>query len=145
MRNFRVFGVLCAVGIFSVVMVSSVSAAEWLLNGATIVSPVPVETPGEVTLDVLVLGALAVDIRCSLIFDGTVGPGATDLVEKILNLAKEEIGKELVGLGLSCEVITSAFEECGPVDGLAEVWTDSLPWMTTLELEGTTVLERLTE
>ena len=141
MRKIQIMGLLCAVCAFSMVAVASSSAAEWLLNGGAIATPDPVETSGELNLDVLVLGVLAVSLKCSGIFDGTVGPGAADLVEKLLNLAKEEIGKELVGLSLSCAVVTSAFEECGPVGGLAEVWTDNLPWATTLELEGTTVLD----
>ena len=141
MRKIQILALLCAVCTFSMVTVASSSAAEWLLNGAAITTPDQVETTGELNMDILVLGVLAVALKCSGIFDGTVGPGATGLVEKVLNLTKEEIGKELVGLALSCEVVTSAFEECGKVGGLAEFWTDNLPWTTRLELEVTTVLD----
>jgi hypothetical protein len=140
MRKIQILAVLCAVCAFSAIVVASASAAspEWLLNGAAIGTAIPVETTGELTLDVLLLGVLAVAVDCSGIFVGTVGPGAADLVTAILSLTKVEIGKELVGTGLSCEVLTSSFSECGAVGGLAEVWPDNLPWVTTLELVGTT-------
>ena len=141
MRKIQILSLLCIVGAFSMVCVASASAAEWLLNGAAIATSDPVETVGEINFDVLVLGVLAVSLKCSHVVDGTVGPGSVGLVEKLLNLTKEEIGKELVGLALSCEVMTSAFEECGKAGSLAEVWRDNLPWETKLELEGETVLE----
>jgi hypothetical protein len=128
---------LFAVFAFSAAIAGSASAettllAEWLFNGAAITALLPVETTGELLLETLVLGISAVDIDCSGIFDGSVGPNGEDEVTKLLNLAKEEIGSELTGLSLDCEVLT-AVSQCLAGE-LAELWTDNLPWHTNLFL-----------
>jgi len=144
MKKIQILAALCAVCAFSMAAVATASANEWLLNGAAITAKTAVETTGELTLDVLVLGVLAVAIDCNGAFDGTVGPGAADEITAVLNLEKVEVGKELVGTALSCEVLTSAFEECGKVGELASVWVDGLPWKTELLLNGSVIEDDIT-
>jgi hypothetical protein len=78
------------------------------------------------------LGVEAVDIDCSEIFVGSVGPNGEDEITEVQNLAKEKLGENLVGLSVSCEVL-SAVSQCHAGE-LAELWPDSLPWRTNLEL-----------
>jgi hypothetical protein len=134
-----VFLALFAVLAFSAVAAGSASAevtllAEWLFNGAAITALLPLEATGEGLIATLVLGIEAVGILCRGIFDGSVGPNGEGEVTKVLNSAKEEIGSNLVGLSLSCEVETSFNSECGAVGGLAEIWVDNLPWHSNLFL-----------
>jgi hypothetical protein len=130
---------LFAVFAFSATVAGSASAettllAEWLFNGAAITALLPVETTGEVLLVTLVLGVEAVDIHCSGIFDGSVGPNGEDEITKLLNLEKEEIGSELVGLSLSCTVEKAISGSKCNVSELAELWADGLPWHSNLFL-----------
>jgi hypothetical protein len=144
-RKIQILGLaLCAVFAFGAVVAASAFAAspEWLLEGKPIVTADLVETTGALTLDVLVVGILAVALDCSGIFVGTVGPGAADLITEVLNSAKEPTSSTpLTGLALSCEVLTSALKECGNVGELAEVWLVKLPWVTELLLNGTTITD----
>jgi hypothetical protein len=144
MKKIYVVGLaLFAVLAFGALSASSAFAeTEWLLNGAPITGEDSVLTIGNLILDVLVGGLLVVAIECSGDFDGTVGPGAQDLILKVFSLAGVEVGAPLTtGTGLSCEVLTSTFNECGAVGSLAEVWPINLPWTTTLELVGGVLLD----
>jgi hypothetical protein len=108
--------------------------AEWLVSGVGVTALTSVETSGEVLVATLVLGVEAVDILCSGIFDGSVGPSGEDEITAVLTLSGVEVGKELVGTPLSCTVDTSVGKECGEVGGLAEIWVDGLPWHGLLVL-----------
>ncbi len=108
--------------------------AEWLLTGAVITTPDLVEIDGELNLINLDGGGLGVtiEILCSGILDGTVGPASADLITELLNLAEEKIsGTALSGLELVC----TDTKNCeNPL-----VWAEELPWETELELmEGVT-------
>ncbi len=108
------------------------TAAEWLLEGAAIVTPDLVEIPGELNLINLDGGGLSVDIEvlCSLILEGTVGSGNGDLITEVLNLAKELIsGTALSGLELVC----ANSKNCES----PKLWGVKLPWETELETMGT--------
>jgi hypothetical protein len=138
-KLYIVFLALFAVLAFSAVAAGSASAevtllAEWLFNGAAITALLPVETTGELLLAILVLNLEVVAILCSGIFDGSVGPNGEDEVTKVLNLTKEEIGSNLVGLSLLCKVEVSFNKECGTVGETAELWVDNLPWHSNLFL-----------
>jgi hypothetical protein len=151
MRKLQIVLVLFAVLAFSVVATVSASAettllAEWLFNGAAVTALLPVEMAGEFLLALLILGVEALDILCSAIFDGSVGPNGEDEITKVLNLVKEEIGSELVGLPLECVVDLDMGNECGGVGTIADVWPDDLPWHTQLDLmESGVILDHFLE
>jgi hypothetical protein len=113
---------------------SAFAESEWWVDGVPATVAVSAVTTGLLTLDNLVLGVLVIAVDCEGTFDGTVGPGAADLITEVLNSAGEPTGTPLVGLALSCTVETSSFEECGKVGELAEVWPENLPWETKIEL-----------
>src|SRR6202046_352914 len=129
---------LLAVFALAAVTAGSASAettllAEWLFNAAAVTSLLPVETSGELKLSTLVLGINAVELLCSGIFDGSVGPSGEDEVTALLNLAKEEISKTpLTGLSLDCEVLVGSTGAKCLAKELAELWPDGLPWTTLL-------------
>jgi hypothetical protein len=132
---------LLAVFAFSAVLASSASAevtllAEWLINAQPVATLTSVETvllgATELLLVTLVLGVEAVDIDCSGIFVGSVGPNGEDEITEVQNLSKERLGENLVGLSVSCEVL-SAVSQCHAGE-LAELWPDNLPWHTNLFL-----------
>jgi hypothetical protein len=140
MRKFNVALALFGVLAFSVFAAVSASAettllAEWLFNSAAVTALLPVETEGSIFLSTLVLGIKAVEIECTGIFDGSVGPNGEDEITKVLNLPKEEIsGTPLVGLAVDCTVqVGSATAKC-LVGELAEIWPLNLPWLTELIL-----------
>lgn len=138
MKKIQILGLaLAALFALSAVMATMASAettllAEWLFNGAAVTAALPVETTGELTLTSLLLGVVGAAIKCAGIFDGTVNANGAGQVTALLNVAKEEIGKELVGLELICLVTVAG--ACGAVNAEARLWTDQLPWNTTLEL-----------
>src|ERR1700735_1074780 len=109
--------------------------AGWLFNAAPVTALFTAGTSGELKLTTLVLGVTGVEVVCSGIFDGSVGPSGEDEVTALLNLAKEEISKTpLVGLSLDCEVIVGSSTVRCAVKELAELWPDALPWHTLLVL-----------
>jgi len=132
---------LALVAVFALSALTASSAfavtllAEWLLNGGVIATPDLVEIPGELTLVNTNGGGLGVkvEILCSGILDGTVGPGSADLITELLNLAGEKIGEGLGTLELVC---TNTLNCTNP-----KVWAEGLPWETEAELleQGTEV------
>jgi Trypsin len=110
-------------------------SAEWLANGSAIATALASETSTEFLLEdnKTLTGKSAV--LCNGILDGTVSPSGEALVEKLLNLAKEEI--VLLGLAL---LGTGAGSDCVAVSGCAEgtatspieVWAEKLSWPALL-------------
>jgi hypothetical protein len=149
MRKLQIVLAFFAVFAFGAIAVGSASAeltllAEWLFNGAAIPALLPVTITGEVLLSLLEFGIEVADILCSMIFVGSVGPNGEGEITKILNLAKEEIGVELVGLSLECMVDASAIAGCGAAGSIADFWIDQLPWLMNLELmESGSFLDRV--
>jgi hypothetical protein len=140
MKRFRLLGVaLAAVFAVGVVLASSASAtvtfllAEWLKNGTAVAGELNSIAEGTILLEdtSTLVGPSAV--ICSGALLGRVGEDGLDVISEVLNLAKELIGSELVGLPLECEKETFC-------EG-ALVWPEKLPWNTLLELmeEGTEV------
>jgi hypothetical protein len=143
MRKIYTVGLaVVAVFAFSVIAAASASAAtEWLLEGAAIPSPGDtVETTGELLLEDTGTGT---QIECSGKFDGTVGPGATDKIEKILNLAGvEETSNENLAKvtkpAIDCKVEAAGL--CNvTVGALIWVFPLHLPWKTELLLPEATL------
>lgn len=133
MRKLHLVGLaLVAVFAFCALAVSSASAevALWLWNAGDITENLAVTTTGLLTLATLVLGVDFALIHCEGAFDGTVGPNGVDEITAVLNATGEEIGQNLVGRALSC---VGEGGEC-PLNSLAELWVDNLPWLTQLEL-----------
>src|SRR6202044_1373700 len=62
---------------------SAMAAAEWLLNGSSIASATAAKTTGELLLEDM---GTKTDVLCSATLEGTVGPGATDEITKIVDL-----------------------------------------------------------
>jgi hypothetical protein len=135
MKKFQaVILALFAVSALGVVFAASASAevtllAEWLINAAVIPAGTTVEseTTGSLLLEDNKTPFGAAAVLCSAILDGTLGPNGEDLITAVLNLAKELIGEELVGLALECE----GEKLCSTP---ALVWPDKLPWPTLLFL-----------
>ncbi len=113
-------------GGFAKVSESTYLPAEWLDNGAAITSAQLVESEGELLLGDTVLG-VKVDILCSAIFVGSVGPSGEDELTEMLTLAGEAISKTpLVEPSLTC----TNDENCAE----ALVWAVNLPWQSQLTL-----------
>jgi hypothetical protein len=135
MKKFQaVMLALFAVSALGVVLATSASAevtllAEWLINAVAIPAGTTVEseTTGSLLLEDNKTPFGAAAVLCSAILDGTLGPNGEGLIISVLNLAKEVIGGELVGLALECE----GEKLCSTP---ALVWPDKLPWPTLLFL-----------
>src|SRR5450759_4894241 len=98
MRKIQILGMaLFAVFAFGAVAAASAFAAsEWEVEGVKLTTTLPAETEGSLKLIKLVSTTnreILVEVRCEGIFDGTVGPGSKDTINKVLNLAMEEIGQ----------------------------------------------------
>lgn len=146
MRKTQILGLaLFAMLACSVIVVASAGAEAllWLVNGADFTGTLNAETEGLIELHKLVSptnGNLLNTLHCEGIFDGTItnpavgfGDG-TDEVTKVLNLLKEEIGEELVGLAIFCLVTQAAEAADCKLNTEAEVWPEKLPWLTDLQL-----------
>jgi hypothetical protein len=140
-----------AVVAFSAIVVASASALEsgWLVGNATTgvgaLTAQLVDTGEELTLDLLIGGILVIALKCSGLFDGTVGgedEGVAsikwDLVTEVLNLSEKPVN---AANPLLCEVVTSALEACGKVGESASVVPLNLPWLTEIILNGATFLD----
>jgi hypothetical protein len=132
MRNFTLLGLMLFVALSCSACVATAAfaeEAEWLFNGEKLGGPQPVNVMTEFLLENTRTGAA---MLCSARFDGTVGAGANDLIEKVLNLGSEEISSTpLTGLALSClgENSCEATE-----DGIA--WPTGLSWASLVTLTG---------
>lgn len=106
--------------------------AEWLANGAPILTTLSAEGSGSVTLEDIktVVGRVA-DL-CSGILVGTIGPDGKGEITEELNLSREKIS-ELGGLALLCTSVAGCAEatEASPI----EDWPGKLPWPTLLYLK----------
>jgi len=145
MRKLGILGVavcaLLALGAFVASTAFAADEAIWLVNGELVLANLNAETEGELLLvgyNSATSTTPLVEVKCSGIFDGTIGPNGVDEVTKVLNLAEVEVGNDgatLTGNPLLCESFVSpeAFDcETGPEK--AEVWPASLPWKSQLEL-----------
>lgn len=84
MTRIRIIGLaLVAVFAISAVVAASASALEWLLNGKPILTAKAVSSSGSLVLEDLAATGGAVEIECTGSDEGTVGPGAQDLVTTI--------------------------------------------------------------
>lgn len=128
MQRIKIMGLaLVAVFAFAAIASSSAFAApEWLLGGKSITKPVAVKSKSVGKLLLADLGA-GTSIVCEGTDEGTVGPGAMDLVSKITatNCSFEEAG--------SCE-------SGKPVTAKAV----NTPWLTELFDNGTEVRDDIT-
>jgi len=117
---------LCAL---SALMTASASAvltfelALWLLDGADVISPVLVDSLGELLLENLLNGAA---IECSGLFEGFVEAESLDLVTIVYDLSGT-LWEELVGSGVAC----SSEKLC--TEGRGKAWPIKLPWETEVE------------
>ena|ERR1700684_2949384 len=111
----------------STVLASPAGAAQWLVNGASILGLQSTETTG--TLKLIAEGEPiigTVEVTCSMILDGTISPAGLDEVTSLLNLKGEAIsGTPLTGASLAC---TNVSKCASP-----EAWAVNLPWESHLE------------
>jgi len=132
MKKFQILGVaLIAIFAFSVVAATASAVefllAEWLWEGKPITAALAVEMEGELLLEDTKTLIGKVDILCSGVFLGTVGPSSADEITELLTLGLVAIPlTALSGTGLECE----NSEHCEK----AKVWAEELPWKTEAEL-----------
>jgi hypothetical protein len=103
--------------------------AEWLIGGEKLTTSLAVEGTGEINLIDTNAGGLGirVEVLCSGIGVGTIGPNGAGEVTEFLNLAKEAIGlTPLTGLALTCTNSANCTEPLG--------WAAKLPWKNELVL-----------
>lgn len=128
MRNIQILcaGFLATLSV-SVIVASTVCAAEWLVDGASITELRSVETIGSLSL--LATGEPIignVEVSCSQIFDGTISPGGLDEVTGALTTSGEFISTTpLSAPSLLC---TNTLKCTSP-----EVWWVSFPYTSKLE------------
>ena len=121
MKHAKIFG-LAMVVLFAIGAIGSAAAfagPEWLLNGAAITSPVSIKSKsvGSLLLSDLKAPSGGTAVKCTGTDEGTVGPGALDLVT------------EVTATGCTFEKAGS----CTTSDRVTAKAVD-LPWMTQLEL-----------
>lgn len=137
----RLLSVFGAVLVFSALAATNSAATLWLHNGASLLSATSANVHGTIALHHKggIAGTITIECPTSLA-DGTVGPGAKDLGEKILNASGEEVtsSKPLI-----CKV-TVGTQVC-PVGTKVPVVPLHLPWGTELVLEGGATWDKLTE
>ena len=123
---------LVAVLAFSALAAASASAHEWLFKTEKIAAALVSDTSGELLLEEM---KEKTQILCNGLFEGTVGPGAVDLITLVEGLEGKnvehanELNKETGWI--SCEFI--AHSPCEEANGaLATVYPVNLPWETEL-------------
>jgi hypothetical protein len=124
MKKIHVLGIgVLAMLVVGIMSVASASAAEWLANGAVIGAAKASTTTGEILLRNTNAGGLGlnVEVLCSGSFDGTVGPGKNDTIEKVLSLSGVEV---TLAAPLAC---TNEANCSSP-----QVSAVGLPWKTEL-------------
>jgi len=150
MRKTYVTGlaIVAVCAFWAVLAAPALAEDEWLAKGAVIAAALAAEIPMELTLINLEKagGATLEEILCSLIFDGTVGPGAEGVIEDILSLSGEVIGElEMTNeKALDCTVVSSVGSSmiACKLNTLVELWLDNLnleltlTWRTQIELMG---------
>jgi len=141
MRKLQVLGlVLFAVLVFSAVAATAAFAeSEWLVEGTALAGELPAETEGLLILKNYEKNntTVLVEVHCTGIFKGTIGPGGLDLVDDVLSLDHSltvvtlEEGDENK-TPLDCLVILDggALTDCTQEEAselnLANVWVDNL-------------------
>jgi len=133
-KNIHIIGIAAVA--LSAFMAPSAFAAnpEWLVDGAAVSAGTSIETKGDLILtDLGAPGEPAV--LCEGILDGTIGPGGTGEVTKVLNLAGVEVSS---GLGTGTILLCPPVKTC---TGETEILPKGLPWKTQLTLSGTSVLD----
>ena len=139
MKRIHVVGLaLVAMVALSAIIASTSSAAvtfllaEWLIGGEKMTAALAVEQSGELNLintNASGLG-IRVEILCTGILDGTVGPASAGEITELLNTSKEAISlTALSGLALEMPNCTNTKNCTEPL-----VWAVGLPWKTELEL-----------
>jgi hypothetical protein len=123
------------VAMFAFLAVGATSAfaeSKWAVGKKVLTAAVKSETEGELNL-ITKSGTTPENvIKCSGIFDGTIGPEAADTVEKILTLEEVEV---TAAKPLTCAVVTDENSTLNCKAGEnAKVVGLNLPWTTTLEL-----------
>ncbi len=129
LAKFKVVGLLLVV-VFAVsaVVASSASALQWLVGGKGLTASVAIKSSGTLTLADLSAGTTIV---CEGTGEGTVGPGASDLVS---NLTATKC-KFATGLQGSCESEEKTAPTATPLN---------LPYNTLLLTKGSLTLDRIT-
>lgn len=153
MSKIRILGVaLFAVFAFGAISATAAFAeSEWLVEGKPITTAegaLNAETVGELTLirySASKSATVLTEVVCSGIFDGTIGPGATDKVTSVLTLAGVAVGV-LGGTALMCNVTKDegGLTDCETGTANALVWAENLPWTTAITLSGSTFLDTFT-
>ena len=147
MRKIHIVGLaLVAAFAFSAVAVASASAHEWLTKaGAKVEKAEKSTTDGLLLLHLKKIGALEgggeLTVHCEGSFDGTVGPGAADKVEKVLG-TKGELGTE--ASPIKCEVVESTNSICKAKTAVSVI-PIHVPWATELLLIGSTLYDHFFE
>jgi hypothetical protein len=143
MKKIHVVGLaMFAVFAFGAIAASSAFAEDrWLIDEVGVATLTSVQTSGVLLLVDLNTPIGVSQIECSSILDGTVGPAGEDEITEVLTLAgvaygKDNANNELEGEGLPC----TGIQNCGePL-----VWVYGLPWLSQLELVGTTFVDDFT-
>jgi hypothetical protein len=112
--------VVCA---FGAILATSAFATEWLSKGAAIAAALPADTLGILVLTDTVIDEQA---ECSVLFEGTVGPGAAGTITKALDLMGNENA-------LDCFVTALHGAACAQGE-LATITLLNLPWNTLVVL-----------
>jgi hypothetical protein len=116
--------VFVAVSLFSAITATSAFAEpEWLVEGKSVTSELPVQNEQVIELTDLKTLVGAATIKCDYTAVGTISSKGGGLISEILNTAGERIG-ELGGLALACESIKG----CESTD--AEAWPSDDDWWT---------------
>jgi hypothetical protein len=124
-----VFAVLFALGVLgasTALATVTFLLAEWLVNGASISSTQLVDAEGEILIEEELLG-VKLDVLCSGIFDGNIGPNGAAEATELLSLGGVRV--------------ISALEETGGLECINDqncpeplVWPINLPWLGEVEL-----------
>jgi len=130
MRKIYVFVVAALAVLMFGIVAASASAATlmWLEGGLKMIAASASETTGEILLRNTNGGGIGVNIEilCSGSFDGSVGPGAEDIITEVLDLSKKQVTLSSM---LAC---TAENSNCiSPL-----VAPINLPWLSVLELMG---------
>lgn len=138
---------MLAVFAFGAVMASAASAeetllAEWLVNGLTISTLLPIFIEGTLLLEDTETIAGKSSVSCTGITDGSAGPNGESEITEVLNLKGEKIselgGLALLGTGPGTDCITNTGCSEGTTASPIEVHPLGLPWLYELFLMVTT-------
>jgi hypothetical protein len=111
------------------------AAPVWLVEGNELSEDLPAETEGLLLFVILTSeGGVLYEVDCSAIWDGSIAPAGEGTIEKLLNLAKEEISSTpLSGLALECKNTDPGNLDACRETSETSVWPLHLPWHTQLE------------